>query len=125
MVCVVHPTFQAACLALGLLEDDNEWVQCLEEAAVMQTGFQLCPLFATILEFCHPSSPLDLWDQFKVHICDDLEHLIRQKFHIPNPTPDQVHDYGLHLLFRLSDCPIFHPCLKLKAIGRLWKITTS
>jgi hypothetical protein len=22
----VHPTFKAACLALGLLEDDNQWI---------------------------------------------------------------------------------------------------
>ena len=29
------PTFYQACLAHGLLEDDNEWRQCLQEAAHM------------------------------------------------------------------------------------------
>jgi hypothetical protein len=29
---VVHPTFKAACLARGLLQDDAEWDQCLSEA---------------------------------------------------------------------------------------------
>lgn len=32
------PTFRAACLARGLLEDDAEWRQCLMEATMMQTG---------------------------------------------------------------------------------------
>ena len=32
------PTFHQACLARGLLEDDNEWRQCLQEAAHMASG---------------------------------------------------------------------------------------
>ena len=35
---ILHPTFKAACLACGLLEDDGEWKKCLEEAGSMQTG---------------------------------------------------------------------------------------
>lgn len=42
---VVHPTFRAACLALGLLEDDGEWHQCLSEAVEMQTGMSSFVLF--------------------------------------------------------------------------------
>jgi hypothetical protein len=33
---VVHPTFKAAYLARGLLQDDAEWDQCLSEAAGVQ-----------------------------------------------------------------------------------------
>ena len=45
------PTFHQACLARGLLEDDNEWRQCLQEAAHMASGHQLRVrnLFVTIL----------------------------------------------------------------------------
>ena len=32
------PTFHAACLARGLLEDDSEWRQCLQETAHMASG---------------------------------------------------------------------------------------
>ena len=35
-------TFREACLKLGLLEDDNEWIQCLEEAREMATGSVVC-----------------------------------------------------------------------------------
>jgi hypothetical protein len=55
------PTFHAACLARGLLEDDSEWRQCLQEAAHMTIGHQLCNLFVTILHNCSPSDPLTLW----------------------------------------------------------------
>ena len=53
----VHPTFHAACLALGLLENDNEWIWCLEEAGAMQTGHQLRNLFGVMLLFCSPAEP--------------------------------------------------------------------
>ena len=56
---VIHPTFHAACLAHGLLEDDNEWRQCLQEAAHMASGHQLCNLFVTILRDCSPSGSMD------------------------------------------------------------------
>ena len=54
------PTFHAACLARGLLEDDSEWRQCLQEAAHMASGHQLHNLFVTLLCDCSPSNPLAL-----------------------------------------------------------------
>jgi hypothetical protein len=46
------------------LEDDREWIQCLEEASAMQTGSQLHSLFITILIGGNPTKPEDLWDRF-------------------------------------------------------------
>jgi hypothetical protein len=43
---VVHPTFKAACLAYGLLQDDAEWDQCLSEAVGVQLPRGLRQLFA-------------------------------------------------------------------------------
>ncbi|PIA58920.1 hypothetical protein AQUCO_00400047v1 [Aquilegia coerulea] len=34
---IKHKTYREACIARGLLEDDNEWDKCLEEAVIMKT----------------------------------------------------------------------------------------
>jgi hypothetical protein len=98
----LHHTFKAACLAQGLLEDDNEWIQCLQEAAHIQTGSQLRSLFATLLLHCHPTTPGDLWHQFKENICDDLACAILHNYHHrQNPTAEDTFDYGLYLLDKI------------------------
>jgi hypothetical protein len=84
-------------LALGLLEDDAEWKQCLRDAAHFKTGYQLRGLFAMMLEHCHPSEPEKLWEEFKVLLCDDLHYQLLAR-NITQPTEDQVFDYGLYLL---------------------------
>ena len=91
-------TFHQACLACGLLEDDNEWRQCLQKAAHMASVHQLRNLFVTILCDCSPSDPLALWLEFRVHICDDLRHALHSKNIVLDPTEDQVFDYGLYLI---------------------------
>ena len=45
----LYPTFQAACVALGLLNDDREWIDYLTEASVFAGGPQLRTLFVTAL----------------------------------------------------------------------------
>jgi hypothetical protein len=94
---VVQPSFREACLKRGLLQDDGEWDQCLSDAVHMQTGYQLRDLFVTILRECAPLRPEQLWENFREHICDDLKHKLRAKG-IPDPTEDQIYDYGLHLI---------------------------
>ena len=96
-----HPTFQAACVALGLLEDDNEWNEALEEASVTQTGHMLRNLFVSILVNCTPAQPLQLWNTHKVHITDDLQRALRRLYpdrDEPWPSEEVVFDYGLHLI---------------------------
>ena len=96
-----YPTFKEACIARGLLEDDSEWHQCLEEAKDMQTGGQLRRLFVTILCDCFPTNPRALWDDFKSYLCDDLARYIRNNSNIEEPTEEQVHDCGLYLIDKL------------------------
>lgn len=57
---VLYPTFLLACKALGLLEDDNEWLQCFTEAATFRTGQSLRNLFGTALVFGNVTEPLVL-----------------------------------------------------------------
>jgi hypothetical protein len=93
-----YATYKQACIAMGLLQDDQEWVQCLTEAAVMQLGSSLRSLFATILLHCNPTSPGLLWDQFKHHICDDLRVRLQTIYPDREFTNDEVYMYGLHLI---------------------------
>jgi hypothetical protein len=97
----VHPTFKAACIAHGLLEDDSEWCQCLQEAKDMQMGAQLRQLFVTIMCDCAAAEPEMLWRDFKQYICDDLRYWIRTHSDIEEPTDEHVEDYGLYLIDKL------------------------
>ena len=94
---IMHSTFREACLAIGLLQDDGEWRQCLLEALSMQTGVQLRHLFATLLLFCCPTKPEQLWNDFRQHICDDLRYRL-QCTGCQNPQDAEIFDYGLWLL---------------------------
>ncbi|XP_024392361.1 uncharacterized protein [Physcomitrium patens] len=62
---IVHPTYKAACIARGLLQDDSEWENCLQEATVIALPKQVRRLFATLLVFGQPLDPLSL---LKTHL---------------------------------------------------------
>jgi hypothetical protein len=92
-------TFKDACRLRGLLDDDGEWIQCLQEAKDMCTGSHLRNLFVIIMVRCNPTSPHQLWDHFKVNVCDDLRNrLMHPPMNIPQPTEEEVYDYGLYLI---------------------------
>ena len=96
----VYPSFREACIARGLLDNDNEWHQCLQDASHMQAGCQLRQLFATILKEGSPADPRALWDTYWPHICDDVKPLLRRILGV-DPSEAQIQDYGLYLLDQL------------------------
>jgi DNA replication protein DnaC len=95
-----YSTFREACLARGLLEDDGEWRQCLEEACHMQTGTRLRLLFVMILNFCRPACPDALWITYRQGMCDDLRYRLTSSG-VASPSEEQVFDYGLYLINQL------------------------
>lgn len=98
---VTYLTYREACFARGLLADDNEWKQALEDGRFMQTGWKLRQLFVTIVQNNQPSQPSELWEQFKRHLCDDLPLLLRRRLprhHSLSLSDDIIFDYGLHLI---------------------------
>ncbi|KAI9911662.1 hypothetical protein PsorP6_009302 [Peronosclerospora sorghi] len=70
---VDHPTFQSACGALGLLQEDTEWDLFLREACVDQNAPRLSNLFAILLLLCSLLRPQVLWDRY----VDDMTHETR------------------------------------------------
>ena len=95
---IPYNIFKEACYALGLLQDDHEWIQCLEEASQMQLGYTLHMLFVTIIFHCNPTSSGVLWNQFKHNICDDLLYKLTAIYPNRNFAQDDIYDYGLHLI---------------------------
>ena len=87
-------------MAMGLLEDDREWVLAFDEAKHVSTGRQLRAMFVLDLQYNDISSPSALWEQFKRHIYDDLLYRIQQ---IPSAPqfPHCQYDYGLFLIDEL------------------------
>ena len=65
-------TFKEAALKRGFLQDDLEWVECLNEAVLTASPSQIRLLFVTILVFCEPSCPDQLWDRFKNQMSEDF-----------------------------------------------------
>ncbi|GFR16178.1 ATP-dependent DNA helicase [Trichonephila clavata] len=68
---ILYPTYQEACLALGLLEGDNHWSDTLTDARISSSASKLRELFAIILVFCNVSNPSELWDKFQDHLMED------------------------------------------------------
>jgi hypothetical protein len=77
---VLKDTYQQACLSRGLLEDDQEWHDCLSQASLSQRGKQLRSLYCVILQFNNPSDPANLWNTFKDEFSDDLLYVIRRDY---------------------------------------------
>ena len=94
----LHENFKEACCANGLLQDDREWLLCLQESANFKTGYQLHHLFIVILIHCAPVDPHHLWEASKYHLCDDLAHQLTHTFYIIKSNEEQIYDYRLHLI---------------------------
>ena len=95
----LHSSFRHACVALGLLEDDREWIQCFEEAILFATGSILRTLFATAVIHGGVVDAAEIWHRFKLHLCDDLpRRLQRMAIDLPDLAGSPHFDYGLYLL---------------------------
>lgn len=74
---VLHPSFRSACLARGLIADDDEWRMCLAQASATCGAGTLRQLFATILLHCSPSVVQPLWEGFADHMSADFTYARR------------------------------------------------
>ncbi|XP_053206261.1 uncharacterized protein LOC128390551 [Panonychus citri] len=68
----IHGSFQSAARSRGLIEDDSEWVNCLQELVTVCFPKQLRETFSYILLFSNPANAKELFEQFKSHFCEDF-----------------------------------------------------
>lgn len=67
-----YPTNRAACEALGLLGNDQEWLTALDESTVSATSSELRSLFVQLLIFCDVADPNLLWDSHWENMSHDI-----------------------------------------------------
>jgi hypothetical protein len=93
-----HNTFKDACIAMGLIANDNEWHQALEEAGLWASGRQLHDMFAFMLMFCEVMNPKQLWVAHWESLSDDIEAMTRRKRDDPVVTlfKDALKDRALY-----------------------------
>jgi hypothetical protein len=75
---IIHPSYKSACYALGLLDDDREWDDCIKEASHWASAHQMRQLFCTILLFCEVSNPGKLWESAWELLSEDIERRQRR-----------------------------------------------
>ena len=83
---ILHPTFQSACNAHGLLGNDEEWITALEEATLHATSYQMHHLLAVLILFCEISNPRNLFDMFWKSCTDDILHQLTSTLGVSNTT---------------------------------------
>ncbi|XP_066934760.1 uncharacterized protein [Clytia hemisphaerica] len=103
----IYPTFREACLARGLLADDNIWVETLNEVVHVATPVKIRRTFCTILIHGEPNNPAELWESFKEHMIQDfLRHhseLQAEQMTLAN-IANMLHQFGKSLQdFNLPD----------------------
>ncbi|UYV78775.1 hypothetical protein LAZ67_16002710 [Cordylochernes scorpioides] len=79
--------------AFGMLENDQQWHHCIQEAVLSESPLKIRELFAIILTCCHPTNPQDIWAQFKEPMSADILNLARQ----------QANDGLLQLTYEMSN----------------------
>ncbi|XP_028085778.1 uncharacterized protein LOC114286752 [Camellia sinensis] len=73
---VVHITFKSACIALGLLDDDNEWHEALAEASNWASATKLRHMYCTMIMFSDITNPVELWERHWKSFTDDIQYRI-------------------------------------------------
>lgn len=123
---IVHDSFHACALARGLLDDDNEWRVCLQEASGHAMPSSLRVLFATICTICNASKCFELWDEFKQFLTEDF----RRQFDGTTSEQSALHDIKMIVnstsssdIFQSLDLPL-DPLFNVAAV-RGWTTNDS
>ncbi|KAJ1687074.1 hypothetical protein LUZ63_018464 [Rhynchospora breviuscula] len=97
---VLHGTYKEACNALGLLDDNSEWLYTIQEAAASASCDQLRAIFVDILLYSDVADARDLWESCWTYMGDDITREMRSAHGNFQLTIDagMLKDYILHKL---------------------------
>ena len=74
---------------MGLLEDDSEWIFSLKEVSLCGSAKQLRSTFAVILQYCRPTEPRKLFDEFLECMSDDIIHQMTKRMNCKREALDE------------------------------------
>jgi hypothetical protein len=80
---IIYSTFKEACRVLGFLDDDNEWIDCINEATIWASGTQLRLLFTTIICNCEVTDLKKLWESAWQVLSEDMQYRRRIVLNFP------------------------------------------
>ncbi|XP_066923007.1 uncharacterized protein, partial [Clytia hemisphaerica] len=69
---VLHPSFREACIARGLLQDDNLWITTMENVAQYGTASKIRKVFCMILIHGEVNNPPEIWERFHLDMMHDF-----------------------------------------------------
>ncbi|CAH1412619.1 unnamed protein product [Lactuca virosa] len=92
-----YSSFRDACYALGLLDDDKEYIDAIKEASHSGSGFYLRFLFATLLMCNSMSKPEVVWENTCEYLADEILYNQRQRFKSPDLSLNEVQLKNLNL----------------------------
>jgi hypothetical protein len=71
---IVLETYKEVCISLGLLANDNEWIQLFNEISESYSPKKLRKLFSIILVYNVPENPSNLFELYKNNFSDDFRY---------------------------------------------------
>ena len=80
---VKYDSFKEACLALGLLEDDTEYINAINEAGHWSSGTFMRKLFAALMVSGQLTRPEVVWNKTLETLIDDILYIQRQVLGAP------------------------------------------
>ncbi|XP_038716065.1 uncharacterized protein LOC120009516 [Tripterygium wilfordii] len=94
---VVHQTFKEACNAMGLIGDDREWHDAMDEASQWATSKELRQLFVTLIIFCEVTNVNHLFQTQLSNLRDDIIYKAQQRLGMSdiNLTEEQTRNQVL------------------------------
>ncbi len=95
---IIYSTYQEAAIAMGLMQDDSEWDNCLKEVSLIETDCQyIMEIFISILCFSAPSSPKKLWLNHRNSICNKILYEKKKRLDDQSLTfSDDEYNEGLY-----------------------------
>lgn len=80
---VLYPSYKDACYAMGLLEDDHEYIDDILRRSFTCSEAQLRQLFVTMLNSDSLTSPEVVWNKTWEVLSDDMEMTRRRELNRP------------------------------------------